>query len=75
MPSPLCSVRMLSPRFIPESVFYTKSVVRSPQSVFYTDRSSIVNTRGFSSRVGMILSTPHYWRVHFDSYRGVRGGD
>ena len=31
---------MLSPRFIPESVFYTQphSVVRSPQSVFYTDR-------------------------------------
>ena len=29
---------MLSPRFIPESVFFTQSVVRSPQSVFYTDR-------------------------------------
>ena len=29
---------MLSPRFIPQSVFYNQSVVRSPQSVFYTDR-------------------------------------
>ena len=29
---------MLSPRFIPQSVFCTQSVVRSPQSVFYTDR-------------------------------------
>ena len=29
---------MLSPRFIPESVFYTHSVVRCPQSVFYSDR-------------------------------------
>ena len=29
---------MLSPRFIPESVFYTQSAVRSPQSILYTDR-------------------------------------
>ena len=29
---------MLSPRFIPKSVFSTQSVVRSPLSVFYTDR-------------------------------------
>ena len=29
---------MLSPRFIPESVFYTQFVVHSPQSIFYTDR-------------------------------------
>ena len=36
---------MRSPRFIPESAFYTQSVarspqsaVRSPQSMFYTDR-------------------------------------
>ena len=29
---------MLGPRFIPESVFYTQSVVCSLQSVFYTDR-------------------------------------
>ena len=28
---------MLSPSFIPQSVFYTQSVVRSPQSMFYTD--------------------------------------
>ena len=29
---------MLSPRFIAESIFYTQSVVRSPESIFYTDR-------------------------------------
>ena len=29
---------MLSPYFIPQSVFYTQSVVCSLQSVFYTDR-------------------------------------
>ena len=28
---------VLSSRFIPESVFYTQSVVRSPQSMFHTD--------------------------------------
>ena len=33
---------MLSSRFIPESVFYTQSVVRSPQSMFYTDRFPIM---------------------------------
>ena len=29
---------MLNPRFIPESVFYTQSAVRSPQFVSYTNR-------------------------------------
>ena len=36
---------MLSPRFIPESVFYTRSVVCSPQSVFFTDRFPTRATR------------------------------
>ena len=52
---------MLSPPFIPESMFYTQSVVRSPQSLFYTDRcakvlrrkcsmnTSIVNVNGYNS--------------------------
>ena len=34
IPSPY----LLSPRFIPQSVFYALSVVRSPQSVLYIDR-------------------------------------
>ena len=33
---------MLSSRFIPESVFYTQSAVRSPQSIIYTDRFPIM---------------------------------
>ena len=31
---------MFSPRFVPQFVLYTQSVVRSLQSVFYTDRSA-----------------------------------
>ena len=36
---------MLSSRFIPQFVFYTQSVVRSLQSMFYTDRKRTILDR------------------------------
>ena len=47
---------MLSPRFIPESVFYTQSVVRSPQSVvrstcFILTASEAEEEKGFAKEL------------------------
>ena len=48
---------MLGPRFIPESVFYTRSIVhivRSPHSIFYTDQvpNLALNLGHLGGRVG-----------------------
>jgi len=34
---------MLSPRFVPKSVFYTHSVVRRPQSAVYSPQSAVLS--------------------------------
>ena len=62
---------MFSPRFIPESVLYTQSVVcirsivRSPQSMFYTDRQIIALFLDCVTRSGYLARDQNLPRSNF----------